>query len=151
MIQKMLYFSLQDQREQYFKPYLYGPYSEFVGWAIQSLLTNDYLTLADNTIAVKPGLHYTIDEPYKQTIDSIVALLTKYNLKTAAAMAMFAKIHMFTVDNPTMQPHDLKILIKEQSPYLGWKQLQSLSDTELDTYIAYAKEMETSLASASPN
>jgi hypothetical protein len=149
ILQKILYFSLGEDRKNYFRAYLYGPYSDEVQWTIQSLINNGYLktngkTLqsGDMTISEKDDINFS-------RILNSIHFFEKNNLElNSQTVSVIAKVHMFFVDNQLKSDDELIRLIKDRSKFLGWKEVLDLSPADLVKYITYAKKMEYNMTHA---
>ena len=129
-IQKIIYFSLeQGERNNYYIPYLYGPYSEDVQIAIL-----DYEIFQHN---IPDKLNDEEKEIYR-CIEKTIEFLKKKGITKIKDLALLSKIHFLTIQKGI----DNNSLLRKVGLLLGWEELAKIPLKKLDRLKEISRELE---------
>jgi len=150
-IQKVLYLSLpEDERDLYYIPYYYGPYSENVQMLLKSLVFIDYIDY--NEIDHSFQLKKTDDSLIKyenERIKFLIDFLIKNDIKNTSKISNLAKTFMILDANNSLKNghriDELIKLIKERADFVGWKELSKYDNDLISGYIKLSKKLAKNL------
>jgi uncharacterized protein YwgA len=143
-IQKLLYLSFDKvQRETFYIPYHYGPYSEDVQYVLNSLLSFDYIKYYNSNKSLISFVEIPKFEQnelsFKDRINSIINFLRSNSLATTKEISFFSKVQMILENNIDFKGDKVK-LVKNRSELLGWEELSLLDAKRIKNYIELSKE-----------
>ena len=126
-IQKIVYLTLrEEQRNEWYKPYFYGPYSEIVQRNINSLEYKKEISYS--------GEGYSVDlseESEKSEVTDrfkkIEEFLITNDIKDLKSISNLTKIHILKHQNNVNEIEDIKL----RSTILNWDTIFSLSDSDI--------------------
>ncbi len=154
MIHKVVYLALPEGREELYRPYFYGPYSDQVQNTIQSLLKGEYLIpsprefhLNEEKLLEKQGLRpesLIQDARRRRNLEQVMEFLKSEDFDSVEAVSNLSKVHYLSVRIGYREP-DLIESVKHRAKYLGWTAIAEMEDDEVAELHRKAEELEAGL------
>lgn len=133
-----------NERDFYFEPYYYGPYSKTIQATIQSLYYKNFLVFEENKAGYKLKKKNLSNHEYKEKIKKTVNFLKNKNLTTTKLIAEFVKIFYFYNKNSNKNNEEIIKIIKNVSKFI-WPEIYRKKNEEILKYITLSKEFQDSL------
>ena len=128
LIQKVIYFSLnKEERDVYYIPYLYGPYSEDV----QIILLNPEYT--NSGVEDESIIKYK-----KENIKKTLEFLDKKNITSIKDIAKLSKVHYILIQKNITGENE----IKKWGKLLGWYEIHNTDPEELKLLMEESRGIE---------
>lgn len=145
IIQKITYLSLPKEfRSEFYRPYLYGPYSDKVQSIVDNLIINGVINYSfkEKSYILDKNISSFKDVEVKGKIEKIIKYLDKNKLSTVDDIANVSKVFMLMESNPRITDHENLIkLIKTKSKLLNWTKLLSKKKSGIEVLIELSKEL----------
>ena len=130
LIQKVIYFSLnKEERDIYYIPYLYGPYSEDV----QIILLNPEYKYKNNEIESEIAI-----KSKKGNIKKTLEFLDRENFTSIKDIAKLSKVHYILIQKNIREEKE----IKKWGKLLGWSEIHNIDSNELKLLIEKSRGIE---------
>jgi len=141
-IHKLIYLSIPEQREELYRPYFYGPYSDQVQNTLLSLLKNSYISVADGKKGYSVN-RQTFEQRHivadtlldkscieKKRIDATINFLKSGGFTSVESISNLAKIHFIAIRNPIDTSNEFSEYIRHIGKYLGWPTIEKWKMTK---------------------
>jgi uncharacterized protein YwgA len=146
-IQKIIYFALpEENRDQFYQPYYYGPYSADVQQTIFSLLRKeDAKDIKQLRIDTESSLCRPEDDSIVKRLRLTADFFTKNKITTTGDISFLAKVHLLNNTKREEAKNNLAEYIQNQARFLGWKELATATLEKIQSNISLAKSLEEAL------
>jgi hypothetical protein len=147
-IQKLIYFAMREtERNRFYHPYYYGPYSEDVQLTLSSLLKKEGASdLPGLWKAVQKGMRRVADDDIVNRLRLAAAFLQQNNITQTGPVSFLAKVHLLSrTKREDARQHPAEY-IKKQARFLGWKELAKAPLEKIQRNIVLANRLEEALA-----
>ncbi len=146
-IQKMIYFALpEENRDQYYLPYYYGPYSTDVQQTVASLLRKEGVENLGQLPDVKKDFCYPEEDEIVRRLGTTAVFLREKKITSAGAISFLAKVHLLRNSKREEASTNPVQYIKNQARFLGWKEPAQASQEKIQEHIFLAGELEEALS-----
>lgn len=146
-IQKIIYFALpEENRDQFYQPYYYGPYSADVQQTIFSLLRKEGVK---DIKQLQTDIESSLCRPEEDNIMKRLRLtadfFTQNEITTTGDISFLAKVHLLNNSKREEARKNMAEYIQNQAKFLGWKELANATLEKIQTNISLAKSLEEAL------
>lgn len=155
-LQKLIYFVLPENRDDYYRPYYYGPFSDQVQQTVHALVQSRFFaevagrgyTLGTAQFATQ-GLNLATmlsGQPVERRIQGVADFLKQNQITAANDISDLAKVHYLSVRIQKQAGADLVPFIKNTAKYLGWSSVANMQDSKVDDLYTMARQIENIVA-----
>lgn len=149
VLQKLLFFSLPPQnRQEYYEPYYYGPYSKTVQMIADQLQEKGFVRYNPVNSAFEVAKQVELGtlqnaKPLIERLQAVIAFLKENSITSTAQIALLSKVFLF--DSGEDINAALIHAIQEKSRLFNWREVTDAEGEVIGRQVCFARELKTRL------